>query len=116
MLPGVVSKPKPSIVRKLALAATKLDVVPVTTGVTVATWTAEPLDKLLVVTIAVRVPAVVGLVVNVTIKEVADAVVTVPTASPFNTTVLLPTVVSKPKPLIVSVVASADKLEVALVT
>lgn len=74
------------------------------------------LDKLLVVTVAVRLPADVGLVENVTVNEVADAVVTVPTAPSSNTTELLLEVVSKPKPTIVNVVASAAKLEVLLVT
>lgn len=63
---------------------------------TVATCTAEPLPKVFVVTIAVKLPAVVGLVENVTVKEVGLAVVTVPTAPSFNTTVLLPGVTSKP--------------------
>ena len=46
----------------------------VTTGVTVATCTAVPLLILSVVTTAVRLPAVVGLVENVTVSEVAVAV------------------------------------------
>ena len=70
----------------------------------------------MVVTVAVRLPADVGLEEKVTVKEVAVAVVTVPKAPSFNTTELLTVVVSKPKPRIVNVVASAAKLDVLLVT
>ena len=64
----------------------------VTIGVTVATCTAAPLLTPSVVTTAVRLPAVVGLVENVTVSEVAVAAVTVPTAPSLKTTVLLPAV------------------------
>ena len=67
-------------------------------------------------TTAVKLPAVCGLVENVTISEVAVAVVTVPTAPLLNTTVLLPATVANPKPLIVTVVALIARLEVLLVT
>ena len=77
---------------------------------------AAPLVAPSVVTTAVRLPAVVGLVENVTVSEVAVAAVTVPTAPSLKTTVLLPAVVSKPKPLMVSVVALAARLAVLLVT
>ncbi len=53
------------------------------------------------VTTAVRLPAVVGLVENVTVSAVEVAAVTVPTAPLLNVTVLLAAVGSKPKPLIV---------------
>ena len=46
-------------------------------------------DAVSVVTTAVRLPAVVGLVENVTVSEVAVAVVTVPAAPSLKTTVLL---------------------------
>ena len=88
----------------VAALAARFAVLLVTTGVTVATCTAVPLLTLSVVTTAVRLPAVVGLVENVTVSEVAVAAVTVPTAPLLKTTVLLAAVVSKPKPLMVSVV------------
>ena len=62
---GVGSKPKPSITIVLALAAIESSLV-VTIGVTVATWTGDWLAILLVVTVAVKLPAVVGFVENVT--------------------------------------------------
>ena len=74
-----------------------------------------PLLTLLDVTTAVKLPAVVGLVENVTVKDVALAVVTVPTAPLLNTTVLLAAVVSKPNPAIVTVAASAARFAVLLV-
>src|SRR5262249_15819585 len=67
LLPAVVSKPRPLIVMLLALAA-RLLVLLVTTGVTVATCTAVPLLTLLVVTTAVKLPAVLGLAENVTVS------------------------------------------------
>src|ERR1043166_8288259 len=78
--------------------------------------TAAPLVKLFVVTTAVRLPAVLGLVENETVSAVAVATVTVPTALLLNTTVLCDAVVSKPKPLIVTVLALAARLLVLLVT
>ena len=100
LLAAVVSKPKPLMVSVVALAA-RLAVLLVTTGVTVATCTAVPLLTPSVVTTAVRLPAVGGLVENVTVSEVAVAAVTVPTAPSLKMTVLLAAVVSKPKPLMV---------------
>ena len=61
----------------------------------------------MVVTDAVRSPAVVGLVVRFTTSVVADADETVPAAPPTKVTVLLAGVVSKPNPRIVTLVASA---------
>ena len=69
----------------------------------------------LVVTTAVKLPAA-GLVENVTVSEVAVALVTVPTAPLLNTTVLFAAVVLKPVPAIVMVVAEFDKLVLLLVT
>lgn len=69
----------------------------------------------MLVTTAVNGPAEVGLVENVTVSEVALAVVTVPTAPLLNTTVLLAAVGSKPKPLMVTVEALAARLDDALV-
>lgn len=112
---ALMSKPKPLIVMLEAFAAKLLELL-VITGVTVATWTAAPLLLTpLVVTSAVSAPAVFGGVENETVKEVAVEAVTVPTASPLKSTVLLPGVVLKPKPLMVMVVALAAKLLVLLV-
>ena len=58
-----------------------------------ATWTAAPLGWLLVVTEAVRLPPVGG-VVKVTVSDVAVAAVTVPTAAPLNVTVFFEGVVA----------------------
>lgn len=112
---AVVSKPKPAIVTEVALAA-RLAVLLVTTGITRATCRAVPLPTLFVVTIAVNGPAELGFVPNVTVSEVADAVVTVPVAPLLKTTVLFPAVVSKPAPAIVTVAALAAKSAVATVT
>lgn len=84
-------------------------------GIALATCTAAPLETPLVVTIAVKLPAV-GLVERVIVKVVAVAAVAVPTAPLLNVTVLLAMVVSKPVPLIVISDASAAKFEVAAVT
>jgi hypothetical protein len=92
--PAVVLKPNPLIVIVSALAA-KLDVLLVTTGTTVATCTAELLLTLLLVTIAVKLPALVGEVESVTVRVVEVAAVTVPTAPLLKTTELSAAVVSK---------------------
>jgi hypothetical protein len=81
----------------------------------VATWVVDPLLSLLVVTTAVRFPAVVGFVEKVTVSAVLVAVVTVPTAPLLRTTVLFAAVVLKPKPLIVNVAALAARFVVLLV-
>ncbi len=115
LLAGVGSKPKPVIVNVAALAR-RLPLAAVTTGVTVATCTAVPLLMLFVVTTAVRLPAVVGLVDRVTVRDVVVAAVTVPTAPLFSVTVLRLAMGSNPRPEIVKVVAVAARLEVLLVT
>lgn len=84
-------------------------------GRTDATCTAAPLENELTVTVAVNAPAP-GLVENVTVRAVAVAAVTVPTAPLLKTTVLLPGVVLKPKPLIVMVAAVNNRLAVDDVT
>src|SRR5437763_7137230 len=94
-----------------ALAA-RLAVLLVTTGVTLATWTAPPLLTLSVVTTAVRLPAVVGLVENVTVSVVALDAVTAPTDPSLKTTVLCEGVELKPKPRITSVVLIAVRFAV----
>lgn len=109
------SKPKPAIVTVVALAA-RFAMPEVITGVTVATWMALPLARLLVVTIAVRLPAVVGLVVNVTVSDVAVAEVTVPTAPLLNTTEFCDAVGLNPSPVMVTVPAFAARFVVVAVT
>lgn len=68
------------------------------------------------VTIAVNVPPAAGFVEKVTVRLVAVADVTVPTAPLLNVTVFWAAVVEKPNPLMVTVVASAATAVVALVT
>ena len=70
----------------------------------------------MVVTTAVKLPAVGGLFVeNEIVREVAVAAVTVPTELPLKTTLLFATIGSKPKPLIVNVDTLADRFAVLLV-
>src|SRR5262249_53496486 len=88
----------------------------VTTGVTVATCTADPLPTRVLVTTGVKLPALVGLVVNVTVSEVALAVVTLPTAPPLKTTVLLPGVAEKPTPLMMILLTFAGSTAELMVT
>lgn len=115
LLLGVVSKPTPVMVSVLS-EADRFVVVAVTTGITEAIWTAEPLRAPLEVTIAVRTPAF-GLVENVTVNEVAVAAETVPIAPLLNRTKLLAAVVLKLVPANVTVEASAARVaEVFAVT
>ena len=106
LLPEIVSKPNPWMISTVAVAARSAMLL-FTTGAITATWTAAPLLKLFVVTIAFRFPAAVGSVVRDTVRLVSVAAVTVPTAPLSNATVLLPTVGSNPKPLMVRLVWSA---------
>jgi hypothetical protein len=115
LFPGIKEKPKPLIVI-VAARIDRLAVLRVTTGVTLATCIAAPLDLPLVVTTAVRIPAVCGFVENVTSSEVAVAVVTVPTAPLLNVTVLFAATVLKPAPVIVIVESTAVMEVVATVT
>ena len=110
LLPAVGLNPKPAIVTVEPLIAKLVEAL-VTTGATVATCTAAPLAALFVVTIAVKLPADVGLVPNVTVKAVAVAELTVPVAPLLNVTVLLAAVVSKPIPLITIDEALASTLK-----
>ncbi len=116
LLPAVASKPMPLMVRVLVFALIELEVSVVTTGTIFATWTAEPLEYELATTLAVSDPAAVGLVVNVTVSDVAEAEVTVPSAPLSNVTMLLAAVESNPSPLIVTDVAFAATCVVVLVT
>ena len=84
---AIGSNPNPLMTMFAALIA-KLAVPAVTTGLTFAICVAVPLPTPLTVTIAVRLPADVGLVENVTVSEVAVAAVTVPTAPLLKTTEL----------------------------
>jgi hypothetical protein len=115
LLLAVVSKPAPLITKVVALSSKLLELL-VTTGTTVPTCTAEPLLCELVVTDALRLPKLEGLEENVTVNDVAEAVVTVPAAPLSNVTALLPAVVENPKPVIIIVVAFAATLIVRLVT
>ncbi len=116
LLPAVPSKPAPAIVTDVALAA-RSAVATVTTGLTVATCTAEPLLLLPIATMTVKLPAAVGAVSMVTVNVVAVAAVTVPAAPLLKVSTLLPGVVaSKPKPLMVIAVASAANAAVLNVT
>ena len=103
---AIGSKPNP-LIRMLEALMAKLDVLTVNTGLTLAICTAVPLAMPLTVITAVRLPAEIGLVENVTISDVAVAPVIVPTAPLLKTTVLREAVASKPEPVMVSVVESA---------
>lgn len=70
----------------------------------------------MVVTTAVKLPTAVGVVVRFTVNDVAVAAVTVPAAPLLKLTVLLPAVVLKPKPEIVTVVPLIAKSVVVLET
>ena len=114
LLEAVESNPKPSMVNVPASAA-KVSRLKFTTGMTLATCTAVPLDCEFVVTIAVKLPTVLALVENVTVSAVAVAAVMIPAAPLLNRIVLSSTVVLKPKPLIMMLVALTLKLAVLLV-
>ena len=112
---ATVPKPKPLMVRDVVSMDT-LAVLLVMTGVTFATFTAAPLPIEVLVTTAVKLPDVVGLVVMLTVKEVLLAAVTTPAAPLLNTTELLAAVGSNPKPLMVIVDAFAANDVEAVVT
>lgn len=114
LLAAEVSNPNPLMDRVVA-SASRLEVLLVTTGTTVETCTAAPLLRLLVVTIAVRLPAEVGAVVRLTVSVVAVAAVTVPTAPLLKLTVLLAAVVENPTPVIVRLLAFAERRAVVFV-
>ena len=100
LLAGVVElNPKPLMVIVASLKPI-LAVLLVITGMIVATCGLEPFAMEFVVTDAVKLPTDVGLVVYVTVRRVAVAVVTLPTASRLNRTTFREAVVSNPKPLI----------------
>lgn len=70
----------------------------------------------MVVTTAVNRPTLVGCVESVTVNDVAVAAVTAPTAPLLKTTVLLPGVVLKPVPVMVTDVSVTPRLVVTSVT
>ena len=115
LLAATVEKPNPVIVIVVAVIA-RLAVLTVTTGMTFATLTAAPLEKPFVVTTTVRLPAVVGFVENVTVRVVAVAAVTVPTAPLSKVTEFSAATVLKPAPVIVTVDALAANEVVVAVT
>ena len=116
LLLGVAeSKPNPLMVNVVAVS-NKLAVLLVTTGTTFATASGLPLFTELVVTTAVRLPREVGLVVNRTVSEVAVAAVTLPAAPRLNATVLFAKMVSKPKPLMMTVSELKARLATLVVT
>lgn len=115
LLAAVVEKPNPLIVIVAELAA-RLVVLLMTFGITFATCTGVPLEREFVVTVAVKLPAVVGRVENVTVRAVCVAVVTVPTAPLLKTTVLREATGSNANPRMITVVRSAALLSVLLVT
>ena len=112
---AVVSNPVPAMVRVVALIA-RLLVFKVTVGAatTLATCTGLPLLDPLVVTTAVKLPKD-GAVLKVTTNRVGIAEVTVPVPL-LSVTMLLPTVKSKPVPVMVSLVAVTDRLLVFMST
>ena len=68
------------------------------------------------VTMAVKLPAARGFLENVTVREVAEADVTVPIAPLLRSTTLFAAVRSKPNPVMVTVLPLEDKLVLVLVT
>lgn len=106
---AVVLKARPVIVTVLAFAA-RPEVLAVTDGTTEATTTDAPLDTLFVTTIADRFPTEVGNVVSDTVRDVAVAADTDPTAPLLNVTELLASVVSNPLPMIMSVAVLAFRI------
>ena len=82
---------------------------------TVATWTAVPLLAPLVVTTAVRLPAVLR-VVKLIVNAVDVALETVPTAPLLKVTVLLAAVVANPVPAMIREVEPSARLAALGVT
>ena len=104
------------MVKAVALNPSVLSVLGRINGITDAIWTllltlVTPFD----VTVAVKLPAPFGFFENCTVKAVGVALETVPSASLLNATVLPKLVDAKPNPLMVTLVASGDRLERRLV-
>ena len=116
LLLAVESKPIPLIVNVEESAFSLSDELVTTTGTTLAIWTGvAPLLIPLEVTTAVKLPPVCGLVVKLTVSEVAEAEATTPAAPLLKTIVLRVAVGSKPRPLITTEVASAARSAVEMV-
>lgn len=115
LLAAVVLKPKPLMVN-VDSSPPRMVVVLLITPIILATCTAEPLTTEFVVTVAVRLPTVVGLVLNVTVSRVAVALVTVPMAPLLNATTFREAIGSKPTPLISRVDALIPTFAVLVVT
>ena len=115
-LAAVVEKPAPLIV--MVVLPVTFVVLAVTTGATVATCTALPLLTLSTVTLAFRAVPPVTLLspVRLTVRLVPVAAVTVPVTPLSKVTLSLAVVVSKPKPVIVKLVALAARLALLAVT
>ena len=116
LLPAVVSNPSPLMVSVVVFASSRYPEFAITTGLTAATCTAEPLLMPFEVTTAVKLPAARGFLENVTVRDVADADVTVPIAPLLKSTLLFAAVRSKPNPVMITVLALEDKFVVVLVT
>lgn len=114
LLANVVSKPVPVIVTVAALADTVV-VAAVMAGTTVAIWIAAPLLMELLVTTAVKLPAL-GPVLNVTVSELAVAALTEPTAPLLRVTELFAATGSNAIPLITTVVAVGERAVALTVT
>ena len=115
LFPGVVSKPKP-LMTSVSAVASRSVVLAVMTGETVATWMLASPAIEFAVTVAVTLPRLVGLVVNVTVNCVGLADVTLPAAPLLNVTRLVAIVEPKPKPLITMIDAVIPSSAVLLVT
>ena len=85
----VVSNPMPLIVSVFVSAVIGFEISTETTGMMFATCTGAPLEYEFVMTVAVSEPASVALVVKVTVSDVADAAVTMPSAPLLSATTLL---------------------------
>lgn len=114
LLAAMESNPTPLIVMLLALAGRLADSLATTTGTTDAICTPELPVKPLLMIVAVRFPDF-GLVMNVIASEVAVDAVTTPVAPLLKVTTFLDAIGSNPNPLIVSVLALANRLVTLLV-
>ena len=115
LLPAVVLKPKPLMVNVVS-SPPRLAVLLVITPIMLATCTEDALATEFVVTVAVRLPIEVGLVLNATVSRVAVALVTAPMAPLLNATTFREAIASNPIPLISRVDESIPTLAVLAVT
>jgi len=115
LLLDVVLNPNPRIVR-VVVDPVMAAVLAVTDGITAATCIGLPFEIELVVTAAVKLPTAVGFVSIRTVRDVAVAAVTTPTAPLLNKTVFRVKIGSKPNPLMTTLAAPAERLVVLAVT